>query len=165
MHSGSTYCRYYGNGIYASNSNISISIIHNIISNNNNCGYALNVKNSNIYSANNIVASGIISRSSDNFWYNMSNSGQLFSGNGNLRNIDMNKVFVKPGIDFHLLENSPAKGAGEDGVDMGIYGGKTPFIDGFGKPAIPSIIKLKADHAVSKSEGLKIEIKARSNSE
>jgi hypothetical protein len=100
----------------------------------------------------------------DNFYNNISYDSSLPNGNGNLENIDMEKVFIDPGTNFHLLEDSPAKGAGTDGVDIGIYGGSTPYVDD-GKPSLPSIVKLKADYAASHESGLEIEIQAVSNSE
>ena len=157
----------YGKGIKADFSNITLTIIYNIIStafSRDNHGRALNISNANIYVANNIILSGSVYKTSNNFYNNMSNSTQFPSGNGNLRNIDMSKVFVDPSNDFHLLEDSPAKGAGTDGVDMGIYGGSTPYLDD-GKPSLPSIVKLKADHSASQANGLEIEIQAVSNSE
>ena len=42
---------------------------------------------------------------------------------------------------YNLLAGSPAIGSGEDGVDMGIFGGPTPYQWG-GSPALPLINKL-----------------------
>jgi len=163
----SGYSQYYGKGINADLLNITLTLVNNIITtplSNYNYGQALNISNANIYVANNIILSGSIHKTSDNFYNNMSNSTQLPSGNGNLTNIDMTKVFIGPTKDFHLLEDSPAKGAGTDGVDMGIYGGGTPYVDDR-KPSLPSIIKLKTNHAASQANGLEIEIQAISNTE
>ncbi|MFC2130959.1 hypothetical protein ACFLSQ_05955 [Bacteroidota bacterium] len=88
--------------------------------------------------------------------------------NGNNNNVQMSDVFVNwdpnnlDNCDFHLKPNSPAKGTGRNGEDMGIYGGSTPFVDG-GYPGIPSIIELDADIVGSKQSGIKVKIKAKSN--
>jgi len=155
-----------GKSISAQFKDISITVINNIFINHvrDSRSNSLYILNANIFVANNIFISGNIQKTSDNFYNNMSNSTQLPSGNGNLTNIDMSKVFIDPTKDFHLLEDSPAKGAGIDGVDMGIYGGSTPYVDD-GKPSLPSIIKLKTDHSASQAHGLEIEIQAISNTE
>ena len=146
--------------ISASDPTITISIMHNIFISQHT---SLTIHSSNIYVANNIILSGSVSRGTcDNFYNNMSFSNQLPNGNGNL--IDMAKVFVDPTKDFHLLKDSPAKGAGTDGVDMGIYGGSTPYVDD-GRTSLPSIVKFKTDHSASHESGLEIEIQAVSNSQ
>ena len=95
----------------------------------------------------------------------MSNSTQLPEGNGNLRNVDMSTVFVDhENYDFHLLPGSPAIGAGENGTDMGIYGGDAPYVDG-GFPGLPSILQIQAPTAGSQTSGLYISFKAKSNKE
>jgi len=158
---------FFGRGINASNPTITIILFHNVISTpcaHHNDSLALNLLGSNIDVQNNIIVNGKVSASTQYFNYNMSNANQLPNANGNIQNINMDTVFVKTGSDFHLLENSPAKGAGRNGVDMGIYGGSTPFVDN-GIPTAPSIIQIEADHVASQKHGLDITIKAKSTNE
>ena len=87
------------------------------------------------------------------------------SGEGNIQVPDMSTVFVDPANgDFHLKPDSPARGAGQNGVDMGCYGGDSPFVDG-GAPGIPSIIQINSSHIGSQEGGLDVTIKAKSNKE
>lgn len=103
--------------------------------------------------------------SSSTFMYNISSGDQIPSGNGNILNIDMNTVFVDHNnYDFHLLTGSPAIGAGENGTDMGIYGGDAPYVDG-GFPGLPSILQIQAPLIGSQQSGLDINFKAKSNKE
>lgn len=95
--------------------------------------------------------------------YNMSSVNSLPARNGNMNNIDMNTVFIDIGsYNFHLLPNSPAKGAGENGADMGLYGGDLSYIDS-GFPSLPSILQLHGDLTAAPGTGLNIEFKAKSN--
>jgi len=144
-----------GVGIIASYNSITISILHNIIR-----AYddALIINASNYYVANNIIKEGTISpKASSGFHNNICNSEQLYTYNGNIINIDMNTVYS--GSWYQLKENSPAIGAGTNGVDIGIYGGSTPFVLG-GYPSIPRIVDIEADHLGTKSHGLDVKIKA-----
>ena len=150
-----------GYTIFAPSPTITISIFHNILKAKHR---SFDLSNSNIYVANNIIISGTVYYSSNNFYNNMSYNSQLPKGNGNLTNIDMATVFIDPTNDFHLLEDSPAKDAGTDGVDMGIYGGSTPYIDD-GRTSLPSIVKFKTDYSASHESGLEIEIQAVSNNQ
>lgn len=115
---------------------------------------------------NNIIILGNLDDFNDCvFRYNIyfSSSSYLSSGIGNLQNIDMNTVFVDhENYDFHLLPDSPARGAGENGTDMGIYGGDAPYVDG-GFPALPSILQIQAPIIGSQQSGLDINFKAKSN--
>jgi hypothetical protein len=80
--------------------------------------------------------------------YNMSgNPGILPAANNNQNNVNMSTVFVNNnGItdtSFVLKPGSPASGTGVGGVDMGAYGGGTPFKIAL-QPAIPAIYKILA---------------------
>ncbi|MFC2130962.1 hypothetical protein ACFLSQ_05970 [Bacteroidota bacterium] len=144
-------------GIWTNEDDITISLINNILK----CDIDLNLTNKTVI--NNIIISGTYNGTDTGLTYNMCDGTQLPEGTGNIRNVDMNTVFIDPdNLDFHLKPNSPARGTGKDGVDMGIYGGSTPFVDG-GYPGIPSIIELDADHLGSKQSGIKVKIKAKSN--
>jgi hypothetical protein len=120
-----------------------------------------------IIALNNIIIDGNIwiHHATNLIQYNISNEDQLPDGNGNIENIDMNTVFIDPdNYDFHLLSGSPAIGSGMNGIDMGIYGGQTPYIDS-GMPGLPSIFYLDAPYIGSQQSGLDVIIKAKSNKE
>lgn len=127
-------------------------------------GYAWTSSNSQM--VNNIivvVGSGSIQGIYNFVRYNMTNTVELPVGDGNINNIDMATVFVDiNNNDYHLLPNSPAKGTGENGADMGIYGGDAPYIDG-GFPSLPSILQLKGDLVAAPGTGLNVQFKAKSN--
>lgn len=58
---------------------------------------------------------------------------------------------------YMLIEDSPAKGAGSNGIDVGAFGGDQPYVLS-GVPAIPRIINAKIPTTGSKSTGLQIEL-------
>jgi len=157
-------------GIEADAPTISITVLHNIFYlpgyTPGKGGYTvLNVAQSNKFVANNVIIKGHCGGIESGYFYNMCNSDQLPEGNGNIRNVDIDTVFVDwLNDDFHLLPDSPAIGAGQNGVDMGIYGGSTPYVDG-GAPGLPSIFDLEADHVGAQSRGLDVVIKAKTNPE
>lgn len=76
-----------------------------------------------------------------------------------------------PFADYHLSAGSPAIGAGIGGVDLGIYGGDTPFFEGasedgrnryFPMPAIPVMLDMNiVNSSLLKTSKLKVEFKAR----
>lgn len=171
-------------GLIASFGSSNIIISNNIIFNtSSSSGYAIiggsdlmlfnnvirrsirDVSNSQVI--NNIILDGGISRSNNNSYrYNLA-MVDIFGGQGigNVIEPDMSTVFVDPdNYDFHLLPNSPAKSAGENGTDMGIYGGDAPYVDG-GFPGLPSILQIQAPIVGSKQSGIQVNFKAKSNNE
>lgn len=95
--------------------------------------------------------------------YNICSGNQLPSTNNNQLNVDMNTVFLDYSTgDYHLKPGSPAVGNGLNGVDIGPYGGDTPFIDN-GLPQLPTIYFLNVPFTGSQQTGLPITIKAKSN--
>jgi hypothetical protein len=143
------------NAISASGNSITINITHNVIAGYENSLYIIN---SNYYVANNLIISGWIKpKDHSGFHNNICHADQLYSSHGNMINVDMKTVYS--GSWYQLVENSPAKGAGTNGVDIGIYGGSTPFVLG-GYPSIPRIVNIEADHLGTKSHGLDVKIKA-----
>jgi hypothetical protein len=89
--------------------------------------------------------------------------GKLDESKNNIIVNDLTTTFIDfNNSDYHLTTNSPARGAGENGADMGIYGGDTPFVDG-GYPGIPSIYYLDVPLTGSQKDGLDITIKAKSH--
>jgi len=61
---------------------------------------------------------------------------------------------------YVLIDGSPAIGAGENGVDCGIFGGNTPYVFS-GLPPIPHIFESNIPFSGSSSDGLPVHIKAK----
>ncbi|MES2777424.1 MAG: hypothetical protein V4722_24810 [Bacteroidota bacterium] len=83
--------------------------------------------------------------------YNMSGAANVLpAGNNNQNSVTMSNVFVNNSgaddISFVLKVGSPAIGAGSAGVDMGAFGGGSPFKIAL-QPAIPAIYKIQAPAA------------------
>lgn len=77
------------------------------------------------------------------------------SDNNNLSSTEPESIFESG---FVLKEGSPAIGAGQDGVDLGIFGGPTPFQWG-GLPALPLIEQFDILSA-NPTTGLRFRVKA-----
>jgi hypothetical protein len=111
------------------------------------------------------ITSGSSAIFSNNIFY-----GSPFSSGGiqgsNLINITHAQLFNSSSFDYNSqatllpLSNALSNGAGENGVDIGIFGGATPY-QLSGIPAIPSIYLLNAPGATSGS--LPVTIGIRSN--
>lgn len=150
------------NAIY-SNATSEITVVNNVIK-----GESVALANLSTTSLiqNNIILKGSVGGSAV-FQFNMSQSNQLPSGNGNLINVDMTTVFENPN-DFvnglHLLANSPASGTGFGGADMGIYSGDGAYVDG-GFPGLPSIFHFESEAITTPQNGLDVVIKVKSNRE
>ena len=61
-----------------------------------------------------------------------------------------------------LANNSPAKGAGENGTDCGAFGGDEPYVLS-GIPSIPTIYQLTVPANVPQNGTLNVQIKAKTN--
>jgi hypothetical protein len=104
--------------------------------------------------------------------YNLA-AGALVAGTtygpGNVGNVNMANVFVgyptqgSNSTDgrWMLKEGSPAIGAGEGGIDCGMFGGPLPYVLS-GLPAIPRIYEAIVPSAGSTTSGLPVIIKAKS---
>lgn len=92
--------------------------------------------------------------------------GDNRSGEGNQGNVDRDVIFVdrEAGFDagFRLSPTSPARGAGRNGVDMGMFGGDEPYVLS-GIPNIPSLYFFDAPISGSAANGLRVQVKARAN--
>ena len=62
---------------------------------------------------------------------------------------------------YLLTPSSPARGIGLNGVDMGMFGGASPYVIS-GVPAMPRITHFAAPAAATSSSGLRFEVKAKS---
>lgn len=137
---------------------------NNIVSSVSNTIYNFVIKNNICTSTSNTAVFGGSSNLISN---NICSSALgLPAGNGNQTSVSMTIVFVgatgySTDGQWQLAINSPAKGAGLNGEDCGIYGGNSPYRLS-GLPKIPSIYKLSAP---SNSNGniLPITISIKSN--
>ncbi len=162
-------------GILISNNFISavddaISSVAGITISNNVVDGDINVSNSTI--TNNIVGNLLRSTTTElqgadnSSTHNLSETSQFGTANGNLENIVMTTVFIGTGSldgQWQLAESgSPAKGAGFDGQDMGMFGGPSPYVLS-GIPAIPSIYSFIAPAIGTAAGGLDVTLKTKSN--
>jgi len=144
-----------------SSSSSSIEAWNNVISGN------VEIHNSLFY--NNIMMNGVFSgtNSPANINHNIGDATQFGTANGNQANVSMNTVFVDSGSvstdgDWQLRSGSPAIGAGLSSEDCGMFGGTTPYILS-GLPSIPTIHFFVAPSSASGTQGLQVQIKAKSN--
>jgi len=95
---------------------------------------------------------------------NISYNSDFGTANGNQANVVMSNVFAGTATTndgyFKLKAGSPALGAGENGVDCGMYGGPFPYILS-GMPNIPSIYYFNAPSIPSNT--INVAIKAKSH--
>lgn len=150
---------------YISSSNSSSIDMHksaNAIIENNVITGDINCYNSTFQ--NNIIT-GSFYGTGNGIFNNICNKDQFSNTNGNIPNTDTSKIFINTGSTdgkFQLKANSPARGAGVNGVDIGMFGGVNPYVLS-GVPSIPSIYYFTAPFYGSKSQGLKVRIKAKVN--
>lgn len=169
----STYAFYYS--IYFGNTHSNILVANNYIE-----GYVSTSSNFSGIFANNIfgsttwiynstltnnIALGNMNMYNCVFTYNIGNSTQFGNQNGNQQNVSAQSLFV--GISgnstdgqWQLKVGSPAIGAGESGVDCGIYGGPNPYKLS-GMPPIPAIYELNSQSLPSNT--LNVNLKAKSH--
>jgi hypothetical protein len=77
--------------------------------------------------------------------------------------MDMTTIFANAGssdAQYTLSANSPAKGAGEGGIDCGAFGGAEPYIIG-GLPIGPVITDLQVPSTARQNETIQIKLKAK----
>jgi hypothetical protein len=151
-------------GVFAGNSHTSVVIQNNIMDIYSE--YAIDVSNVNHLIRNNIFTDNSTCKDSIAFscTHNIASRAGLPSNSTNYINVDLATIFVNQinWEDLNIIQGSIADGTGYGGVNMGIYGGDTPFIDG-GYPSIPSIYHLDVPLNANQKEGLNITIKAKSN--
>ncbi len=141
-------------------------VTNNIIGNNINGTNALTVYTHNVINAsqtspstvtNAVVENNIFNKTSSAYTFNnctvqfnMAGAPVLPAGGNNQNSVAMANVFVNNSGTFDgafvLKAASPAIGAGSAGVDMGAFGGGSPFKLAL-QPAIPAIYKIQAPAA------------------
>lgn len=114
---------------------------------------------------NNILYSGSFTDYNNNYSYNLSDGTDFGTANGNQANVSMSTVFVgTTGTStdgaWELKSGSPAIGAGENGVDCGMFGGAFPYVLS-GMPNIPAIYYLNTPPIPS--DVIDVAIKAKSH--
>jgi hypothetical protein len=137
---------------------------NNYISNGNTWGSAISISSSGLIK-NNIFngtayCTGMVCEN---------NIGGISGSNNIVRNnvalSDMNTLFMLTGNEdakYILKEGSPAKGAGVNGVDCGIFGGDEPYVLS-GIPPIPTIYEAIVPSTATSNGGLPVKIKAKTN--
>ncbi|MEO1258442.1 MAG: hypothetical protein AAFZ15_06580 [Bacteroidota bacterium] len=125
------------------------------------------VNASNCTFKNNIFLNGGVPSTSGNvIEYNVFSSTNPNIPPSNITGVNQDSVFLVPltALDaekeFYLNTNSPALGAGEGGIDAGVFSGDTPYkLSGI--PFIPLIYEINAPTSGTSGGGLPITIKAR----
>ncbi|MEE9466041.1 MAG: hypothetical protein V3W14_10770 [Candidatus Neomarinimicrobiota bacterium] len=114
---------------------------------------------------NNILGSGnVYANTGNSFQGNLCTGTQFDTTGGNLQYVDMGTVFVGTGStdgQWQLAADSPAIGAGVDGVDAGMFAGYGPYVLS-GVPAIPALYFLNSPASGSPAAGLQVHVKAKS---
>jgi hypothetical protein len=113
----------------------------------------------------NNIFSGYIYDYNCSFSYNLCDGVQLPATNNNQPNVAWANIFVgatgnSTDGQWKLKPGSPALGAGESGVDCGMYGGAQPYILS-GMPNIPAIYYFNAPSVPSST--INVSIKAKSH--
>lgn len=97
--------------------------------------------------------------------YNLDAGASIPAGNNNQLNVNMTSVFVNDGgsadKDYQLKVGSPAIGSGYGGIDMGAFGGSTPFKLAL-QPGIPAITNLSSPSS-SGGNTIQVTFSAKSN--
>ncbi|MEZ5083070.1 MAG: hypothetical protein R2750_06440 [Bacteroidales bacterium] len=97
--------------------------------------------------------------------YNIGTSTQFGNQNGSQENVLTTDLYVgatgnSTDGQWQLKVGSPAIGTGEDGADIGIFGGESPYVLS-GLPAIPAIYDLNAQSLPTNT--LDVTVKAKSH--
>ncbi len=113
----------------------------------------------------NNIAHSTVNMTNCLYEYNIGTSTQFGNQNGNQENVLTTDLYVgatgnSTDGQYQLKVGSPAIGAGEDGADIGIYGGESPYVLS-GLPAIPAIYDLDAQSLPTNS--LDVTVKAKSH--
>lgn len=115
-----------------------------------------------------LLTPSVANLTSNTFSYNICTGTQFPAGNNNQQNVNNASIFVgyptqgsySSDSRFELLPGSPAEGAGNGGVDCGIFGGTSPYVLS-GIPPIPTIYKFESPNVVTGN--FNITVSTRSN--
>lgn len=140
--------------------------IRNSVINNNINTFGI-VGTSGLICKNNIFPNGWgVELNGSTYQNNISTANTLPAGNGNVNNANSSLLFItgtsSPDKRYELAPASPARFAGVDGVDCGIFGGATPYILS-GLPPYPVITDLQVSGTGSTAVPLNVTISAKSN--
>ncbi len=108
-----------------------------------------------------------------NAYNNNISAGDIPNVAGNIGNVDLSTVFVgypsnpdgyNNDTKFQLIDDpsNPAKGAGENGEDCGMFGGSTPYVPS-GIPARPSIEAIYAPAMIEDGTSINVNVRAKAN--
>ena len=95
--------------------------------------------------------------------YNVTENGTL-TGTTDIQSADIEAVFVGSGSTdgkWQLSEGSEAEGAGEGGIDCGMFGGADPYILSGVNQSLPRIYYLSSSGQGTATSGLQVHIKAK----
>lgn len=143
----------------ASSSSENITVSHNV--------FRGKVQMYNGIFQNNILREGGFSVSNVGVTYNICNATQFaeYDSTTNITNQNMDDVFVISGTtdgQWQLQDGSPAIGSGLDGVDIGMFGGGTPYkLSGI--VALPTVYFFSAPAVVGHQSELNVHMKIKSN--
>jgi hypothetical protein len=137
------------------------------------CGASNIIENNTIYGrisitstpfGNNIQVVGTATFTNCAPYNNIGNSTQFGTDFGNQSNVNMTTVFVATGTTdgkYQLAAGSPAIGAGQSGIDCGMYGGADPYVLS-GIPDIPFFSSILIPGRVTPTNGLEIKLNIKS---
>lgn len=116
---------------------------------------------------NNILVQGFVNINNNDIHHNIGSlATSLPNGNNNVNSIPMANVFdptyTSDDTKWHLPSNSPYLTAGDDGLQLGVYGGASPYIPS-GIPAIPTIYELTTPSTAIQGQNIQVTLSTRSN--
>ena len=97
--------------------------------------------------------------------FNIGSGEEFGTANGNQSNVDMTTVFFdseSPDDRFQLFPAGPADGTGENGDDIGMFGGSEPYVIS-GIPPIPTITDIDVPAFGTIDDGLTIHLNGQAN--
>jgi hypothetical protein len=147
LNSGAGTGRVIANNYFRGTIVISSTQLNNALLNNIFAGFSVTINNA-IHS-NNIQTDGTFAQTNSIFTHNIGHSTQYGTADGNQQNVTMSNVFVgltgnSTDGQWQLKPGSPAIGAGQGGVDCGIFGGNYPYVLS-GMPPIPSVFEFDSN--------------------
>ncbi len=116
---------------------------------------------------NNILVQGSVNINNNDIHHNIGSlATSLPNGNNNVNSIPMANVFnptyISDDTKWHLPSNSPYLDDGDDGLQLGMYGGASPYIPS-GIPAIPTIYELTTPSTAIQGQTIQVTLSTRSN--